>query len=224
MAASVMVVTLTGAVDSWADEPAEVIARLSGRCHGSLDMITDSERRGLRPIERSAREVAASTFDLLADLLELPGIQMFQGVRAPVTDVPRTPLAISAGRQLVLVESVAWPSGRYATTRSGRILSDGVYIGQSVRPLLATIRDWQESLSSSHRVSGVVVVHPLAGDGDLTLPAKANPGLAWARASEAVGCIRARLPRGGRHPVSMRAVAALVAATVGESAAGECGS
>jgi hypothetical protein len=160
----------------------------------------------------SAREVAASTFDLLAELLELPGIRIFQGVRSPVTDVPRIPHVISAGRQLVLVESVAWPSGRYATTRTGRIQCDGMYIGQSVRPLLTAIQHWQESLPGSHRVSGVVVVHPLSREGDLLLPVKASPGLSWACAGEAVGCIRARLPR-GRQPVSMRAVAALVAAT-----------
>jgi hypothetical protein len=222
MAANVMVVTLTGAVEGRAAGSAQVIARLSGRCHGSLDLITDSGRRGLRPIGRSVREVTASTFELLGELLDLPGVRIFQGVRSPVTDVPRTPLAISVGRQLILIEPVAWPSGRYATTRAGRILSDGMYIGQSIRPLLTTIRHWQESLPASHRVCAVVVVHPIARDGDLLLPVKASPGLAWVLAGEAVGCIRAHLP-GGRQPVSMRAVAALVAATAADRAAGEHG-
>ena len=183
---------------------------LTGRCHGSLDAITDSERRGLRPIGSTAREVAIRTGALLTDLLALPGVRIFQGVRQAAVDAPRIPHAVSAGHRLVLVESVAWPPGRYATTPAGQIHCDGVYIGQSVRPLIAAVRHWRQALPRGHRVSALVVVHPTA-EGELALPAATAPDLAWARASDAVRDIRAHLPR-GRQPVSIKAVAALVAA------------
>src|SRR5215471_8434070 len=91
---------------------------LEQRYFGDLNAITDSEQRPLRPIGSTAREVAARTGVLLTD----PGL-------------PLVPHVISAGRRLVLVESVAWPPGRYETSADGRILCDGVYIGQSVQAL-----------------------------------------------------------------------------------------
>ena len=80
-----------------------------GRWYGSLDTVTDSERRGLRPIGMTAREVAARTGVLLR---ALPGALVFQGVRPAAEELPRIPHAISAGRRLILVESVAWPAGQ----------------------------------------------------------------------------------------------------------------
>jgi hypothetical protein len=56
-----------------------------------------------------------------------------------------------------------------------------------------------------------VVVH-LTTAGDLGLPATTSRALAWARAEDAVPDIRARLSR-VRLAISMKAVAALVAAT-----------
>jgi hypothetical protein len=205
---------MAGAADhrgSPARVPAVVLSR---RCHGSLDAITDSERRALRPIGTTAREVAAWTGMLLANLFALPGVRIFQGVRASVADLPCTPHVVSAGRTLVLVESVAWPPGHYAATAAGRIHCDGVYIGQSVRPLITAVRLWWEALPRGHRVSAVVVVHPTTG-GVLALPAPTRPDLGWTRAGDAVHDIKAHLPR-RPQPASVSAVAALVAATAEE--------
>jgi hypothetical protein len=183
----------------------------SARCHGRLGTIIDSERRALRPIGSTAQEVAERTGELLRDLFALPGVHIFQGVRPTAADAPRISHAIVAGRQVVLVESVAWPPGRYAAAATGRIYCDGTYIGQSVRPLTDAVRYWREILPAGHRVSALVVVH-LTTAGDLGLPATTSRGLAWARAEDAVPDIRARLSRVPLG-ISMKAVAALVAAT-----------
>jgi hypothetical protein len=184
------------------------------RWHGSLDTITDSERRGLRPIETTAREVAARTGALLGELPAGPGVRIFQGVRPTAAeDLPRIPHAISAGRQLVLVESVAWPPGRYHQEADGRIHCDGTYIGQSVLPLVNAVRYWRDALPRGHRVGALVVVYPTA-EGDLALPATVAEELAWTRGCDALRTLRARLPRG--RPASARALAVLVAATAGK--------
>lgn len=185
------------------------------RWHGSLDMITDSERRTLRPIGTTAHEVAARTGVLLEALTAGPGVRIFQGVRpAAAEDLPRIPHAICAGRQLILVESVSWPPGRYQEGQAGRIHCDGMYIGQSVLPLVNAARYWRVTLPRGHRVSALVVVHP-TGEGDLVLPAGTAAELAWTSAGDAAAAIQARLPR-GRPPASARAVAALIAATTGK--------
>lgn len=181
-------------------------------CHGTLNAITDSERRALRPIGYTAHEVAVLTGALLADLVTLPGVRIFQGVH-PVAgpDMPPIPHVISAGLRLLLIESVAWPPGRYVATATGQIHCDGSYIGQSVGPLANAVRHWREILPPDHRVSGVIVVHPTA-EGDLALPTTMVRDLVWTRAEQAARLIRTRLPRDGR-PVSVRVVAALLAAT-----------
>jgi hypothetical protein len=189
------------------------------RWHGSLDTITDSERRTLRPIGTTAHEVAARTGVLLEALPAGPGVRIFQGVRpAAAEDLPRIPHAICAGRQLILVESVAWPPGHYQVGQAGRIHCDGTYIGQSVLPLVNAARYWRATLPRGHRVSALVVVHP-TGEGDLVLPTGTAAELAWTCAGDAgdaaAAAIRARLPR-GRPPTSAQAVAALIAATTGE--------
>lgn len=186
----------------------------ASRCHGSLASITDSERRALRPIDITAREAAVRTGDILTDLFALPGVHIFQGVRSAPADLPRIPHAISAGRHIVLIESVAWPPGSYATAATGRVYCDGAYIGQSVRQLSAAVRCWRESLPSGHRVAGLVVVHSCAA-GELTLPRTASREIAWTRADDAVTAIRAILPRRVDQG-SLRAIAALVVATAEE--------
>jgi hypothetical protein len=188
--------------------PAALLAR---RYHGSLDTITDSERRALRPIGATAHEVAARTGALLDELATVPSVRIFQGIRPAGADIPPIPHAVSAGRRLVLVESVAWPPGRYAAATTGRIHCDGVYIGQSARPLIAAVRHWQQILPCRHQVSAVIVVHQTTA-GELALPAETTRDLAWIRAEDAVHNIRARLLNGGQT-VSRNAVAALVAAT-----------
>ena len=202
--------TMTRSADYRITDPAMVS---SARCHGSLDDIADTERRALRPIGITAREVAGRTDMLLADLLALPGVRIFRGVLPAPAGVPRIPHAISVGHEILFVESVAWPAGRYAVV-SGRILCDGIYTGQSVRPLVGTVRRWRQTLPPGHRVGAMVVVHPTAG-GHLILPAATARVVAWARAGDAVRDIRSRLSR-GRQPASIRAVAALLAATEAE--------
>src|SRR5215472_15833284 len=117
---------------------------LERRSHGNLEAIADSERRSLRPIAASAYEVAARTSELLADLMAVPSVRMFHGVRSDSADSPLIPHAICAGRRLVLVESVAWPAGRYETDPQGRIHCDGTYIGQSVHSLTTAIGCWRQ--------------------------------------------------------------------------------
>lgn len=207
---------MRGTADPWHASPGVPSSVLSRRCHGSLDAVTDSERRALRPIGTTAHEVAASTGVLLAALLALPSVRIFQGVRQPAVDVPRIPHAISAGRRLVLVDSVAWPPGRYTASGTGRIHCDGVYIGQSVVPLIAAVGHWREILPPDHQVSAFVVVHPAArGDpaarDDLALPPAATGDLAWAPADQAARAIRAHLPS-GHQAVSIQAVLALLSA------------
>jgi len=186
----------------------------SSRWHGSLASITDSERRALRPIDITAHEAAVRTGDILTGLFALPSVHIFQGVRPTTVDLPRIPHAVSAGRQVVLVESVAWPPGRYVVTVGGRIYCDGTYIGQSARQLMAAVRSWRESLPSGHRVIGLVVVHSCA-EGELALPRAVTRDIAWTHAGDAVAEIRARLPR-RLDQASVRAVAALIAATAEE--------
>ena len=178
-----------------------------GRCHGSLDAVTDSERRPLRSIAASAHDVASRTGELLAELLAVPGVRIFCGVRPAATDLPRTPHVVSAGRRLVLMESVAWPPGRYDMT-DGRVHCDGTYIGQSVRPLLAAVQHWREVLPRNHHVSAMIVVH--GGGGVITLPAPVAGDLAWVQAEDAVREARQRILRGRPAAASRAAVAALL--------------
>ena len=204
---------VTSPVDRRITGPGVLAARLASRFHGSLDAITDSERRALRPIGTTTRDVAERTGELLAGLLDRPGLWAFQGIRPTPASQPRIPHAISAGRQLVLVESVAWPPGRYTTTPACRIHCDGVHIGQSVAPLLAAIEHWRATLSCNHQVSALVVVHP-AAQGTLTLPATAG-GLAWSRGCDAVRHLTGLLPH-GRQPTSLRLIGELFKAAAEE--------
>lgn len=125
--------------------------------------------------------------------------------------MPRIPHAMIAGNRMMLIESVAWPPGHYMAMATGQIHCDGIYTGQSVRPLIAAVRHWREILSADHRVSALVIVHPIT-EGQLALPAATAGELAWLRADDAVRKIRACLAR-ERPTLSTRAVAALVAAT-----------
>jgi hypothetical protein len=185
---------------------------LERRYHGSLAAITDSERRSLRSVAATAYEVAERTSDLLAELISIPSVRIFRGVRVAGTDLPRMPHVVSSGRQLILLESVAWPSGHYEVT-DGRVHCDGTYIGQSARPLLAAVQHWRAALPRHHRVCAVVVVHTGAGS-DITLPAPTGGDLAWIRAEDAARDVRQRI-LSGRQVVSRAAVAALMAAVDG---------
>jgi len=153
------------------------------RRYGSLDGLTDSERRPLRPIGSSAREVAARTGRLLTTLRATPGVRVRAGVRIAAGHQP-IGFAITAAAQVVLVESVAWPRGSYSTAPDGRVLCDGIYIGQSVRPLVAAVRRLRRTLPHQHWVGAVVVVHPY-GPGPVALPETAPAGLTWLRPGDA---------------------------------------
>lgn len=207
-------VPMTTPADNWISNPSGPSAQSPRHFYGSLDAITDSERRALRSIGMTAGEAAAKTGILLADLLTLPGVRIFQGVRPASAEVPRIPHAINSGCRVVLVESVAWPPGQYAVMPTGRIHCDDVYIGQSVRPLVSAVKHWRSTLPRGHRVSAMVVVHPAAG-GEIGLPSPQSRDLAWTQAASAAADLRACLPR-RQQAVSLRAMAELVTATAEE--------
>jgi hypothetical protein len=183
---------------------------LEQRCHGNLDAITDSDRRALRPIASSAHEVAARTGELLAELIDIPGVRIFRGVRAGGAGLPPIPHAISAGRRLVLIESVAWPPGHYETTANGRVYCDGIYIGQSVRQLTAAAEHWRTIVPARYQVTAMIVVHCRCGA--VRLPDASAGGLAWTPAEDAAAAIRRYLP-GRRQAASRSVLAALISAT-----------
>jgi hypothetical protein len=203
---------MTNYADRWVPGPDAPITVLTHHSGSSLDVITDSERRSLRSIGITAKEAAVKTDSLLRHLLELPSVRVLLAVH-PAADAPPVPHVVSSGCRLVFVESVAWPPGRYATTSAGRIYCDGVYIGQSVGPLVAAIRRWQANLPDGHWVSAVVVVHSI-GDGEIVLPAASAQDLVWTRSRDAVRAVRAHLPHQPR-PASVAAIAALLRAAVG---------
>lgn len=185
-------------------------ALLEQRCHGNLDAITDSDRRALRSIASSAHEVAAGTGGLLAELIDIPGVRIFHGVRIEGADLPPIPHAISAGRRLVLIESVAWPPGHYETEADGRIYCDGIYIGQSVRQFIEAAGLWKKILPERYQVTAMIVVHCCGGA--IRLPATSADPLAWARAEDAADAIRRYLPS-SKEGISRNLLAALISAT-----------
>jgi hypothetical protein len=187
---------------------------LDQRYYGSLDVITDSERRLLRPIGCTAREAADRTGALLNYLRLDPSVRIFHGIRPADPNLPLIPHVISAGRQLILLESVAWPPGQYETGSNGHIRCDGTYIGQSVQALRDSARHWSELLPRNHKVAAMVVVHP-AGPGHLTLPAQGPKGPVWVLASSAIQELQQRIGGQG-DSVSRNAVAALMAATAAD--------
>jgi hypothetical protein len=189
---------------------------LERRCHGNLDAITDSERRSLRPIAATAYQVAARTSELLADLVAIPSVRIFHGVRPAGPNLPLIPHAISSGRRLILIESVAWPPGHYEMTPEGRIHCDGTYIGQSTRSLTDSMRHWRKALPKRHHVSAMVVVHAPA-DTDIALPGSSQPGLMFVRADDANRVIRHHVGC-GREALSKHLLAALVEATTEQAA------
>ena len=180
--------------------------------HGGMARIVDTERRPLRPIGTTAYEVARRTGELLTGVLRRPGVRLYQGVC--LAGHPPLPYALSAGPRVVLVEAVAWPPGSYATGAAGAVYCGGVYIGQSIRPLLGAVRRLRRLQPRGHRVSAVVVVHPSI-PGHLELPAATGTEVTWLQAGDAVAAIRGRLSSGDSRPVTSRALEALAAASGG---------
>src|SRR4051812_32369333 len=108
------------------------------RLRGTLERLTDDDRRPLRPIGMSVREAAARTGSLLERLTDIPGVRIFAGVRVAHRG-PRIVFAASTASHVLLVESVAWPSGEYTVAGEGRVFCDGVFIGQSVQQLRGSV-------------------------------------------------------------------------------------
>jgi hypothetical protein len=163
--------------------------------HGRLEVITDSERRSLRSIVTTAYEAALRTDCILVGLIAIPGLRIFRGVRTASLNQPLIPHAVVAGRRLLLIESVAWPPGRYEFLADGRICCDGIYIGQSAAPFLAAVRQWRTTVAQDQKVSGMIIMHGDAG-ADISLLAAADRALAWVRAENAVLEVRRRLAQG----------------------------
>jgi hypothetical protein len=146
------------------------------RLRGTLERMTDDERRSLRPIGMSVREAAARTKTLLNRLADNPEVYLFAGVRV-AKGAPRIGFAVSTASHLLLVESVAWPSGKYTVNPQGSVLCDGTYIGQSVLPLIGSVRLLRRVARRRH-IGAVVVVHP-SGAGLPSLPVNSPAGPAW---------------------------------------------
>lgn len=166
---------------------------MTHRLYGTLDSLIDSEQRPLRPIGMSVQEAATRTADLLFRLSDRPGVRLFAGVRVAAGGLPIA-FAVSAGRRLLLVEAVAWPVGRYSTTPQGGVLCDGTDIGQSVRPLLGSVRRLRRVLHR-YQIAAAVVVHP-SGPGTPMLPPLGSPSLSWLQPCEVGDHVTRRLRLG----------------------------
>lgn len=184
------------------------------RTYGTLDGVTDSEHRSLRSIGATTGEVAARTVALLHPLRAVPGVRIFRGVRPLGEDLPPIPLAISKGRLLILVESVAWPAGSYRVGLDGAIQGDSVYIGQSTSGLSAAVRHWRGRMPDRHVVAAIVIVHSDAADlVELRRPPLGN--VSWALAEDAPRVLRRAVHRRCHEP-SHSLIRLLMAATVKE--------
>jgi tetratricopeptide (TPR) repeat protein len=180
---------------------------LHQRLHGDLVAVGSDGCRPLRSVSAATSDVLGRTDELLARLISIPSVRIFRGVRPAELAGLLVGHAISAGRRLVLVESVAWPPGEYRLDAAGLVRCDSRYIGQSAQPLAAAVRAYRRSLPRGHRVEAVVVVHQ-SGSGPYTLPAS-TPDLGWIFADELAGHLRALLTR-QPGTVSRHVIAALV--------------
>jgi hypothetical protein len=178
---------------------------LERRTYGDLTPVAVDDSRPLRPVGVAVADVVARTDALLERLTTIPSVRIFQGVRPRGATRP-VAHAVSAGPLLILVESVAWPPGRYQMDATGRVRCDGQYIGQTTRLLSASVQACRALLPRSHQVSAFVVVHCTA-PGSYTLPPESEE-LGWALADELPRELQARL---ARHPstVSRHTIAAL---------------
>jgi hypothetical protein len=165
------------------------------RRRGTLDRMTDEEGRALRPIGMSVREAADRTGVLLNPVADHPGVRLYAGVRV-AKQGPRIGFAISTDTHVLLVESVAWPSGSYTVSPEGCVHCDGTYIGQSVHPLLGSVRHVRR-LVRRLTVGAVVVVHP-SDPGTPSLPPESPGGVLWLPPSEVRAYVARRLLLRGR--------------------------
>ena len=173
--------------------PRSSVADRSGRAFGSLAPLADSERRGLRPIGASVREVADRTAILFDAVMRSKNVRLFRAVCADGPDAQPIPHVICAGRRVILVDSVTWPPGAYTVAESGHVHCDGQYIGQSVVPLRSAVGRWREVLPIGYLVTGLVVVHP-NGEGGVGLYGDLPPDVGWSLAHDALHDVRQLLP------------------------------
>lgn len=188
---------------------------LRQRQYGDLAAIEADEGRPLRPVGMAISEVVGRTDALLSKLIAIPSMRIFRGVRPPGAGRPVATHAVSAGRQLILLESVAWPPGSYRMDPTGRVCCDGEYIGQTIRSLSGSVSTCRGLLPRSHQVSALVVVHR-TGPGDYALPAGGKE-LGWALADDLPRELQARLGR-QRSTVSRHIIAALTEVPAATSA------
>ena len=181
-------------------------AQLSRRQHGDLARTAAEEHRALRPVGVDRADVLQRTDALLERLLDIPSVRLYRGVRLGGAREAVAGHAVSAGRLLLFVESVAWPPGRYAMDATGRIRCDGQAIGQSAGPLVRAALAFGRLLPRNHRVRSIVVVYR-SGAGRYTLPADSRD-LGWVYAEDVAERLTAVLARHGRT-VSRHTVAAL---------------
>ena len=183
---------------------------LEQRFHGNLDSPVDGA--GLPALDRPAvRRGRLADRRVLTDLIAIPSVRILHGVGSGDATMPRVNYAVSAGRVLLLIEAVAWPPGRYETDQDGRVRCGARYIGQTVAPLASAVSHWRRALPRTHRVHGLVVVHPCA-EGELGFPTATAPDVAWVSADEALETIRRHLPAGS-PTVNRHTLAALIAST-----------
>src|SRR5690242_14293000 len=71
--------------------PPSSVADRSGRVYGSLAPLADSERRGLRPIGASVREVADRTAILFDPVMKSKNVRLFRAVCTDGRDAQRIP-------------------------------------------------------------------------------------------------------------------------------------
>ena len=199
-------------------------ALLSQVRHGNLTSVAADDSRPLRPVGMTVDEVVARTDALVGRLSAIPSVRIFQGVQPPGAARPVATHAVSAGRLLILVDSVAWPPGSYRTDATGRVRCDGQYIGQSVQALTMGVRSCRALLPRTHRVFAYVVVHPV-GSGEYTLPGDTKL-VHWTLADRLSRELEGRVVR-EPATVSRHTIAALTASpapTPAVSPAGEGGS
>lgn len=180
---------------------------LRQRRYGDLAGFADDDSRPLRPVCVSLTEVLARTDAMLSPFTAFASVRIFQGVRVPGAARPLASYAVSAGRLLVLIESVAWPPGRYQTDASGRVRCNDQYIGQTVRALCRATRACRTLLPRSHQVCALVVVHRTS-DGGYLLPADTGR-LRWVLADDLPRDLHALLSP-HLSSVSRHTIAALV--------------
>jgi tetratricopeptide (TPR) repeat protein len=166
---------------------------LHQRLHGDLVAVGADVCRPLRSVGTDTADVLGRTDELLGRLTSIPSVRIFRGVRPAEATVPLVGHAVSAGRRLVLVESVAWPPGEYRLDPAGLVRCDSRYIGQTTQPLATAVQACRRALPRSHRVEALVVVHQ-SGSGRYALPA-ATPELGWVFADELAGHLRTKLLR-----------------------------